>query len=103
MAAHIGYLQGNRGDVSRLGSKHSGMRATANGWRIGGQVYSGTTGQESWRSEKEPEHEYVVFSLTHGSGYGDVPDFGLRINEGDTSKQVAKKLRELARRLEGKS
>lgn len=39
MAQFIGFLQGNRGDVSRLGSKSSGMQAQAQGWRIGGRVY----------------------------------------------------------------
>ena len=35
MAHFIGYLQGSRGEASRLGTKKSGISATANGWNIG--------------------------------------------------------------------
>jgi hypothetical protein len=38
MAEYIGYLRGNRGQVSRLGSKNSGMVAEARGWDRGGNV-----------------------------------------------------------------
>jgi hypothetical protein len=92
MAAHIGYLQGMRGDVSRLGSKDSGVRATAQGWHIGGQVYSGTTDKYDGGEERE----YVVLSLNAGNRDGSAPSFSLRVCEEDTPKQIAKKLREAA-------
>ena len=38
MAEYIGYLRGNRGQVSRLGSKSSGMVAEARGWNHGGSI-----------------------------------------------------------------
>ena len=59
MAHFIGYLQGNREDVSRLGSKGSGVQAQAQGWDIGGRVcvgYNPTTGEDE-----------VTFTLTAGS------------------------------------
>lgn len=37
MASLIGYLEGSRGQVSRLGSKRSGITATLQTW--GGKVY----------------------------------------------------------------
>jgi hypothetical protein len=99
MAAHIGYLQGMRGDVSRLGSKDSGVRATAQGWHIGGQVYSGTTDKYDGGDPRE----YVVFSLNAGSEHGDAPRFSLRIEESDTPKQIAARLREAATYLTRKT
>lgn len=33
MAAVIGYLKGNRGETSRIGSKDSGIRARLETWR----------------------------------------------------------------------
>ena len=38
MARFIGYLQGQAGEVSRLGSPRSGIAATANGWNVGVHV-----------------------------------------------------------------
>lgn len=38
MAHFIGYLLGNRGEASRLGTKSSGITASAQGWSIGGRV-----------------------------------------------------------------
>jgi hypothetical protein len=39
MAQFIGYLKGNKGDVSCVGTKESGLKVTANGWNIGCEVY----------------------------------------------------------------
>lgn len=38
MAQYIGYVLGTHGEVSRLGSKASGLRAIARGWGLGGQA-----------------------------------------------------------------
>ncbi len=38
MAHFIGYLEGNRGPASRLGTAKSGIDARAQGWDIGGRV-----------------------------------------------------------------
>lgn len=38
MAQFIGFLAGGRSEVSRLGTKSSGMRAEARGWNLGGRV-----------------------------------------------------------------
>jgi len=42
MARYCGTVRGNRGGVSRLGSKDSGLRVTANGWNLGGEVIIGS-------------------------------------------------------------
>ena len=39
MARFMGVLQGNKGGVSRLGNKKSGLTVTANGWNIGIKVH----------------------------------------------------------------
>lgn len=39
MARFIGYVEGNRGEASRLGSADSGIRAQAQGWNVGVKVY----------------------------------------------------------------
>jgi len=41
MAHFIGYVQGNRGEASRTGSKDSGMTAIARGWNLGAVVWMG--------------------------------------------------------------
>lgn len=38
MAHFIGYLQGSRGEASRLGTKNTGIDARAQGWEIGGKI-----------------------------------------------------------------
>lgn len=35
MARFIGYVQGNRGQESRLGTERSGIEVAANGWNVG--------------------------------------------------------------------
>jgi hypothetical protein len=38
MARFIGYIKGQKGEASRLGSANSGFRATVNGWNSGIEV-----------------------------------------------------------------
>ena len=45
MARFRATLQGNRGEVSRLGSKASGMSAHINGWNTGVTIYAGVDDQ----------------------------------------------------------
>ena len=40
MAQFRGIIQGQRGGVSRLGSKRSGLTAIVNGWHSGVKVYA---------------------------------------------------------------
>lgn len=62
MAQYMGTVQGNRGGASRLGSKNSGMDATARGWNIGGSV---------WVSYNEKEdRDEVTITLDGGSNGG---------------------------------
>jgi len=57
MAQFRGTIQGNRSEVSRLGSKNSGLRVSANGWNIGVDVHlSHVDGKD-----------VVVVYLTNGS------------------------------------
>jgi hypothetical protein len=98
MAAHIGYLVGNRGEVSRLGSKASGVRAKARGWRIGGAVYSCTITDDAGA-----ETECVVLTLTAGSNGGAVPYVRVVISEHDTPRQIAADLHFAAERLEAQA
>lgn len=52
MAHFIGFVQGNRGEASRLGSKDSGIEATARGWDIGGGIkifHNKETGKDELR------------------------------------------------------
>jgi hypothetical protein len=39
MARFIGYVEGNRGEASRLGTPSSGIRAQAQGWNSGVTVH----------------------------------------------------------------
>lgn len=59
MAHFIGYLKGNRGEVSRLGSKDSGMSAIARGWNIGASVWVG--------HDKEKGLDFVDVTIDGGS------------------------------------
>lgn len=62
MAHFIGYLKGNRGEASRLGTGNSGIRAQAQGWDIGGKVYC---------SVNNNGEDIVEMYVTRGSnGYG---------------------------------
>lgn len=38
MARYIGFIRGNRGEASRLGSKDSGISASARGWNCGARI-----------------------------------------------------------------
>ena len=58
MAHFIGYLQGSRSRVSRLGTPASGITATAQGWNIGGEVTV---------SVDQDGNDVVEFVLTTGS------------------------------------
>lgn len=59
MAHFIGFVQGNRGEASRIGSRASGMNTTARGWRIGGRVIL--------RYNKETDKDEIRFILDGGS------------------------------------
>ncbi len=60
MAQFRGTLQGNRGDASRLGTKSSGLRVTANGWNIGAVV----------TLDHRNGEDVIHVGLNAGSGYG---------------------------------
>lgn len=44
MARFIGYLEGSRGETSRLGTPTSGIRAQAQGWNVGVRVFGRADG-----------------------------------------------------------
>lgn len=63
MAHFIGYLQGSRGEASRLGTKKSGITASVNGWDFGIKVclyHDETTGKD----------KATVYSTDGSNGYG---------------------------------
>ncbi len=60
MAHFRGTIEGNRGAVSRLGSRNSGLRVTAHGWGIGATVNI---------SHFEGE-DIITIWLNAGSGHG---------------------------------
>lgn len=61
MARYYATVQGNRGAASRCGSKHSGIRATANGWDTGAEI----------EIRYENERDVVYVYRTNGSnGFG---------------------------------
>jgi hypothetical protein len=69
MAHFIGYMEGSRGQVSRLGTKRSGMVTQVQGWNFGVKA-------AIYYNEKTDRDE-VRIMLTHGSGsYGSDKDLG---------------------------
>lgn len=60
MAHFMATVQGNRGDVSRLGSKASGMTAKVNGWGSGVAI----------SAEHEDGQDVFHIYGTNGSGHG---------------------------------
>ena len=77
MGHFIGYIKGNRGDASRIGTKKSGIDATARGWNIGGSVYC--------FFDKERGIDIVRFMLDGGSNG---PGMGETIAEFERMKDV---------------
>ena len=59
MAHFIGYLQGNRGEASRLGTKASSMDVSGRGWNLGVNVFV-------YHDERTDE-DRVTITLTGGS------------------------------------
>ena len=57
-----GTIQGNRGGTSRLGSKNSGLTATADEWDIGATVKA--------RYNETLKCDEIVVTIDSGSGYG---------------------------------
>lgn len=60
MAHFIGYIQGARGEASRLGTKKSGIDVSARGWNLGGSV-------RLWFDERNGGSDTIVLSLDKGS------------------------------------
>jgi hypothetical protein len=60
MAQFRGTIEGQRGQASRLGSKSSGLRVTANGWNAGVTVIASHVNG----------HDVFYVYATSGSGYG---------------------------------
>lgn len=59
MAHFYGTVKGNRGQASRLGTKASGLKVTADGWTLGGMM---TMYQDS------EGNDHIDFFLDGGSG-----------------------------------
>lgn len=91
MAHFIGYVQGARGEASRLGSKSSGIDATGRGWNIGGSVM--LRSNESKDEEgKKIERDSVTLSVDSGSNHrGDSYEVAC-FEEGENGERVLKHL-----------
>lgn len=71
MAHCIGYLQGSRGAISRLGGKGSGIRANVNTWNIGMYSYAGY--------DETKDQDFVLAYSTPGSGHKDPPNILIKV------------------------
>jgi hypothetical protein len=82
MARFIGFVQGNRGEASRLGGPSSGIRAQARGWNLGGTVYGGPV-------YGEPDKDEFRLSVDGGSnGSGHFHTFGFTVRETANGPEV---------------
>lgn len=79
MAHFISYIKGCRGEASRLGSKNSGIRASAQGWNCGMTIYgshSNLTGND----------KFCVNATTGSNGGGNSTWLGSCSKESDGYK-----------------
>ncbi|AKF14631.1 hypothetical protein AVJ28_gp62 [Mycobacterium phage Baee] len=83
MAHFYGTVQGQRGEASRLGSKNSGLDASASGWDVGCRVTISYEGGRDvvrvWRTTGSNGHgpAKLVASFADGdpaTHLGDIPD-----------------------------
>ena len=71
MSHFYGMLQGNKGRVTRCGSRGSGLMATANGWNNGGSVeVAHCNGEDAvffkWNAGSNGGHRECVGEFTKG-------------------------------------
>lgn len=71
MAEFYGRVQGNRGEATRMGSKHSGIYATAETWGSVLRVEQRTDGR--WEDERTGSEHLSFFALTDKNGWGSGP------------------------------
>lgn len=64
MARYKGGIQGMGAEVTRLGGKTNGMRAFANAWRIGAEIWIYPLGDNPKNTQDE-----IHITLTSGSSY----------------------------------
>ena len=83
MARFIGEVQGNRGAVTRLGSKSSGMNTECNGWHSGVKVIA------IYNAEFDID-EFLIYA-TNGSGNGDSDGFIGKVIDGKFTPKGDKK------------
>jgi hypothetical protein len=75
MARFIGFVQGSRGEASRLGGPSSGIRAQARGWNLGGTVYGGPVYGDA------EFDEFRLYVDRGSNGSGDFHAFGFTVRE----------------------
>ena len=73
MARFIGYVQGQSGEASRIGSPRSGIRAQAQGWNVGVQVHGHADGDED---------VFDIYMTGGSNGGGNRPMGRIRIVDG---------------------
>lgn len=87
MAHFIGYLNGARGETSRLGTKNSGMHAEVRGCGVGGEVRI--------RFNEETGKDEVDFYLTSGSSGRNAARFIGTLTSDDLAKEISFKLKKV--------
>lgn len=81
MAQYIGYVQGQRGDASRLGTKNSGLSVKGSAWNVGGRV-------QLWY-DNDNERDVCSLFLTSGSNGHSVGHHIGDFHEGMSTQEIA--------------
>lgn len=92
MAQYLGSISGQRGAVTRLGSKASGLRVVGNAWNVGAVVYLNHMSAR--------DSDIVSITIDGGSHAERDPIHLITLDERDTPLEIAAKLREAADRIE---
>ena len=77
MAHFIGYLQGNRGGVSRLGTKASSMDVSGHGWNLSALLFMFTTTKKRKRTGFQSDSRVAAIALVE---IATLESFGARAN-----------------------
>lgn len=91
MAQFYGTLKGSTPrSVTRTGTKRSGLRATADGYEIGGTIYAGNS----------RDGDVLSFYVDHGTNGDGSERLLATIREGMSDHEIATALREAADRID---
>ncbi len=91
MAQFMAEIQGNKGSVSRLGSKSSGIRAEINGWEVGVSVNA--------FYNDDLDRDEIEVTVTGGSNHYNDSKTIFTVSEGGEIKFNDKKLNLMVKAL----